>query len=57
MMLFNLKNDPAEQHNVADQNPDVVARLKKLYDKMEKKIPDDIRHFHRQQKKRPARQK
>ncbi|MCH9654536.1 MAG: sulfatase-like hydrolase/transferase [Planctomycetes bacterium] len=57
MMLFNLKNDPAEQHNVAKQNPEVVARLKKLYDKMDSQVPNGIRHFNRQQKKRPARQK
>ena len=57
MMLFNLKNDPAEQHNVAEQNPEVVDRLKKQYDEMDKQIPDAIRHFNRQQKKRPARQK
>ncbi|MFK7777288.1 MAG: sulfatase-like hydrolase/transferase [Gimesia sp.] len=57
MMLFNLKNDPAEQHNVAKQNPEVVSRLKKLYDEMELQIPDDIRYFNRRQKKRPAQQK
>jgi len=57
MMLFNLENDPAEQLNVAKQNPEVVARLKKQFDEMEKQIPDDIRHFNRRQKKTPARQK
>lgn len=57
MMLYNLKKDPAEQHNVATQNPEVVARLKKLYDEMDRQIPDNIRQFNRQQKKRPTRQK
>jgi N-acetylgalactosamine-6-sulfatase len=32
MSLFDLENDPAEQHDVAAQHPDVVARLKKLVD-------------------------
>ena len=32
MMLFDLKNDPAEQHNVASANPDVVQRLQILFD-------------------------
>lgn len=57
MMLYNLKNDPAEQQNVAKQHPEVVASLKKLYDKMEKQIPDDIRYYNQRQKKQPARQK
>jgi uncharacterized sulfatase len=34
MTLFDLANDPAEQHNVADKHPDVVARLKGQYDRM-----------------------
>ena len=32
MQLFDLANDPAEQHDVASNHPDVVARLKKLFD-------------------------
>lgn len=28
--LYNLKNDLAEQHNVADQHPEVVERIKKI---------------------------
>ena len=32
MMLFDLKSDPAEQHDVANANPDVVQRLKILFD-------------------------
>ncbi|MEM7143525.1 MAG: arylsulfatase [Verrucomicrobiota bacterium] len=30
--LYNLKNDPTEQNNVASENPEVLARLKKAYD-------------------------
>jgi len=36
MMLFNLENDPGEQHDVASQHPDIVARLKRVYDEMDK---------------------
>ena len=59
MMLFNLKNDPAEQHNVAKQNPKVVARLKKLYDEMDEQVPDTIRYFNQNQKQKqqPAKKK
>ena len=33
MALFDLVNDPTEQHNVAAQHPEEVARLKALFDK------------------------
>ena len=39
MMLFDLKNDPAEQHDVAAQHPEEVSRLKKLYDDINQGIP------------------
>jgi uncharacterized sulfatase len=32
MMLFDLQSDPAEQHDVAAKHPEVVKRLKQLYD-------------------------
>jgi len=35
MMLFDLENDPAEQRDVAAQHPDVVNRLKAIFDQME----------------------
>jgi arylsulfatase A-like enzyme len=28
--LYNLKTDPGETQNVADKNPDVIARFEKL---------------------------
>ena len=34
MMLFDLQNDPAEQHDVAAEHPAEVTRLKALYDEM-----------------------
>lgn len=40
MMLFNLKADPGEQHNVATQHPQVVARLKNLFDEMNAQVPE-----------------
>jgi arylsulfatase A-like enzyme len=54
MMLFNLEDDPGEQHNVAKQNPQVVARLKKLYDQMQTQVPDSIRNFNQKPKKKAA---
>lgn len=38
MMLFDLDSDPAEQHDVAGQHPDVVRRLKKLFDAMNEQV-------------------
>jgi arylsulfatase A-like enzyme len=32
--LFDLEHDPGEQHDVAAEHPDVVARLKARYEKM-----------------------
>jgi uncharacterized sulfatase len=40
MMLFDLQEDPAEQHNVADTHPDVVARLKQKYDETASLFPE-----------------
>jgi uncharacterized sulfatase len=39
MMLFDLENDPAEQHDVAMQNPEVVNRLKAMFDKLNAQAP------------------
>jgi arylsulfatase A-like enzyme len=35
MQLFDLQNDPGEQHDVAAQHVDTVARLKKAFDEMD----------------------
>ncbi|MDA0347439.1 MAG: sulfatase [Verrucomicrobia bacterium] len=40
MMLFNMETDPGEQIDVAEIYPDVVKRLKKLFDQTEDQIPD-----------------
>lgn len=39
MMLFDMENDPGEQHDVAAANPEVVARLKKMFDAMDAQVP------------------
>lgn len=36
--LFDLANDPAEQHDVAGKNPAVVAQLKTAYEKARKSL-------------------
>ena len=45
MMLFNLQQDIAEQDNVADEHPEVVARLMKLYHEMQAEVPASIRNY------------
>lgn len=40
MMLFNLETDPGEQHNVAQQHPDLVVKLKGLFDEMNVQVPE-----------------
>jgi uncharacterized sulfatase len=42
MQLFDLSSDPAEQHDVAAQHPDLVARLKKVFDAMNEQVPDGL---------------
>jgi arylsulfatase A-like enzyme len=39
MMLFDVVEDPGEQHDVAAKHPEVVARLKALFDEMEAQVP------------------
>jgi len=40
MMLFDIEADPAEQRDVSKQNPDVVKRLKAIYDKTVAEVPE-----------------
>jgi uncharacterized sulfatase len=40
MMLFDLEKDPSEQHDVAAQNPEVVKRLKAMFDKLDAQVPN-----------------
>jgi len=39
MSLFDLENDPGEQHDVAAQHGDIVARLKAQYDQVVRDFP------------------
>jgi arylsulfatase A-like enzyme len=43
LALFDLENDISEQHNVADQHPDVVKRLQQLADAMREDLGDGAR--------------
>ncbi|KAA5544636.1 sulfatase [Roseiconus nitratireducens] len=40
MMLFDLEHDPGEQRDVADENPDVVKRLRQQFEKVASEVPD-----------------
>jgi arylsulfatase A-like enzyme len=40
LSLFDLSQDPSEQHNVANQHPDVVQRLKTVYGKAVQQRPE-----------------
>jgi hypothetical protein len=40
IMLFDLQADPAEQHDVSKKYPDVVKRLKSIYDKTLAQVPE-----------------
>ena len=40
MMLFDIEADPAEQHDVSKQNPEVVKRLTAIYEKTLAEVPD-----------------
>jgi arylsulfatase A-like enzyme len=41
MQLFDLQNDPNEQTDVSNKNPNVVARLKAAYDRMNRDVPKE----------------
>jgi uncharacterized sulfatase len=50
MALFHLSVDPAEQHNVASANPDIVKHLKSKFDAMAKDVPPQVKELPRNRK-------
>ena len=42
LSLYDLENDISESKNVADQNPEVVKRLKALGDRMREDLGDSL---------------
>ena len=40
IMLFDLETDPAEQNDISKQHPEVVKRLKTIYEKTVVQVPD-----------------
>jgi len=42
LQLFDLETDPAEQHDVAAQHPEIVARLKAQHAQMQQQVPPDL---------------
>jgi arylsulfatase A len=53
--LFDLENDIGEQHNVADQHPDVVERLQRLADEMRQDLGDSARKMEGKGRRQPGR--
>ena len=43
--LYDLDKDISETHNVADQHPEVVKKIKQLADEMRKKLGDNLYHI------------
>ena len=42
MMLFDMEADRGEQRDVADEHPEVVARLKAIFDRMDADVPEEF---------------
>ena len=40
MMLFDLESDPGEQHDIAKKHPDMVRRLKRIFDETAAEVPN-----------------
>ncbi|MBN1456606.1 MAG: sulfatase [Sedimentisphaerales bacterium] len=53
--LFDLENDISEKNNVADKFPRVVARLKKLADKMRNDLGDSLKNTKGSGRRQPGR--
>lgn len=44
LSLFNLDDDPGEQHDVSKEHPEIVERLKKLADPIRKELGDSLQN-------------
>ncbi len=44
LSLFNLDDDPGEQHDVSNEHPEVVERLKKLAEPIRKELGDSLQN-------------
>jgi len=42
MQLFDLQSDPGEQHDVAPEHPDIVDRLKRSFDAVNRDVPANL---------------
>ena len=41
-MLFDMETDQAEQHDVATEHPEIVARLKAIFEQFDAEVPDEF---------------
>lgn len=56
MQLFDLETDPGEQRDVADLHPEVVARLRKAFDEVDRQPrPHPLQLPEREKRNKPAR--
>jgi len=53
--LYDLENDVGEQHNVADQHPDVVERMQRLGEAMREDLGDEARKLDGKGRRGPGR--
>lgn len=50
LMLFDMQADRAEQRDVADDHPEVVARLKAIFDRLDAEVPGEFESGNRSPK-------
>ena len=50
LMLFDMEADRGEQRDIASEHPDVVARLKAIFDQVDAEVPDEFHSGYRSPK-------